>query len=93
MSFPVRRRAQEEAELFAHIDWIAERNPQAAIRFADAIEATFTLLSAQSEIGAPHSATNPRLAGLRKWDIPTFQNYLHVYRGEKDYVDDLESDG
>ena len=54
MSYPVRRRAQAEAELLAHIEWIAERNPSAALRFADAIERTFTTLSDQPEIGSPH---------------------------------------
>ncbi len=104
MSYPVRRRAQAEAELLVHIAWIAERNPGAAIRFTDAIEDTFKVLSLQPEIGAPHPSRNPRLRGLRKWVLPSFENYvlfylfrgehvdvLHVYRGERDYEDDLES--
>ena len=106
MSFPVRRRACAEAELFAHIDWIASRNSDAAIRFAAAIEHAFMLLAHQPEIGTPHTARSPRLYGLRKWAIPKFPNYLlfylfrgeyvdvlHIYRGEQDYDDDLESNG
>jgi len=61
---PVRRRARAEIELLSHVERIAERDLDAALRFADAIEEAIALIRNHPEIGAPYESADPRLIGF-----------------------------
>lgn len=50
-----------------------------ALRFLDAIEASFRMIQQHPEIGSPRYARTPRLAGLRKWAIRGFEKNLIFY--------------
>ena len=55
---------------------IAHRNPEAAVRFATAAEASFELLRQHPRIGRLRSFSVP---GVRSWIIPGFANHLVFY--------------
>jgi len=60
--------------------YIGERNPDAAHRFRQAAEATFSALARMPGTGAPYEVNNPRLQGLRCARVSRFRNYLIFYR-------------
>lgn len=82
MTVPVRRRAEANQELLEHVDRIATDNPDAALRFIDAFEKALEELAEYPEMGSPYEPDDPRLAGIRKWVLPAYPNYLLFYRFE-----------
>lgn len=87
MTYPVRRRAQANQELLEHVDRIADGDPDAALRFIDAIESALTHLSAHPEMASIYDADDGRLVGIRQWVLaPPFSKYLLFYRFEKGAV-------
>jgi plasmid stabilization system protein ParE len=64
---------QDLADLAAHI---ANDSNDAALRFLDAADRTFELLSSNPTIGASYFSTEPRLAGIRVWRISGFPSGL-----------------
>ena len=63
---------------------IADDNPDASIRFLDAIDHARTELVRFPEIGAIRRFDSPALSGLRVWPIPGFENWMIFYRIEED---------
>jgi toxin ParE1/3/4 len=59
---------------------IAKDRPLSAIRFIDAAQATVKLLSLNPEIGSMTQFSSSRLAGVRRWRVKGFQNYLIFYQ-------------
>ncbi len=59
--------------------YIWERSPDAAGRFRQAAEATFTALAKSPGIGEVYKVNNPRLEGLRCTNVRRFKNYLIFY--------------
>lgn len=70
------RAGQDLEDLF---DYIAENNPDAALRFFDATRQTIARLASMPSIGSPYRVNNPRLDGLRKWKVKGFERYLIFY--------------
>jgi toxin ParE1/3/4 len=60
--------------------FLAEDNIEASERFLDAAERAFRRLSVMPRIGRPWVSGVGALAGVRKWPIPRFRNYLVFYR-------------
>jgi toxin ParE1/3/4 len=60
--------------------FIQRDSPNAAIRFLAAADASFQRLATMPELGQRQSFGRTELAGLRVWQIRTFENYLIFYR-------------
>ncbi|GFE70976.1 type II toxin-antitoxin system RelE/ParE family toxin [Chroococcus sp. FPU101] len=66
--------------------YIAQNNPDAALRFFDATRKTITKLAQIPSMGSLYSVRNSRLEGLRKWSIKGFENYLIFYLTSEDLL-------
>ncbi|MBW4563358.1 MAG: type II toxin-antitoxin system RelE/ParE family toxin [Mojavia pulchra JT2-VF2] len=62
-----------------HFAYIAQENPDAALKFFDAIRETFAQLAKMPGMGRLYKVQNPRLQGLRKWAVKDFKKYLIFY--------------
>jgi toxin ParE1/3/4 len=63
-----------------HIAHIASNRPDAADRFATAVEDAFAMLAVNPELGACKTMSNDALTGLRIWTMKGFRNYAIFYR-------------
>lgn len=68
--------SQDLDDLF---DYIAQNNPDAALRFFEATRNTIAKLAQTPSIGSLYFVKNPRLEGLRKWSVKGFENYFIFY--------------
>ena len=66
-------------------NFIAQNNPDIALKFFDAARQTFNQLAQNPEIGAIYEVSKPELQGLRRWRVRKFDKYMIFYR----YDDDL----
>ena len=81
MSPPVRKRPAAQRDLLEHFVALGERAGEAtALRFFQAAEATFAELAAMPGMGHTEDFDNPRLAGMRRWRVRGFDNYLIFYQ-------------
>lgn len=60
-------------------EFMAQNNPDIALRFFDAARETIARLALMPNIGNKYFTNNPHLKGLRKWGIKGFNNYLIFY--------------
>jgi len=67
-------------ELAELADFMARTSPRTALRFLDAAEAEFASLAALPGLAGVYETSNPPLAGLRVWPIPSFPKHLIFYR-------------
>lgn len=83
----VYQRAAARRDLVEHFVYVAENaGLGTAERFLAATEASFDDLAKQPLIGAPLRFGPPELAGLRKWSVKGFENYLVFYMPRADGV-------
>jgi toxin ParE1/3/4 len=76
----VHRRPAARRDLVAQAVYLAENaGEETAERFLDNAEASFETLAAQPLMGAPLRLRRPELAGLRKWRVDNFDNFLIFY--------------
>lgn len=84
------RIGQREAarrDLIGHFVYLAEEAGfDTAERFLNNAEATFNLLATQPYMGAPLALRRPELAGLRKWRVDEFDNFLIFYMPQHDGI-------
>jgi toxin ParE1/3/4 len=81
------RRATARRDLVEHFVFLAETAGQeTAERFLDNTRASFEDLATQPSIGAPVKLRSPALAGLRKWPVREFKNYLIFYLPRPDGI-------
>ena len=66
--------------------YISKENPAAAERVLDAVEGTFSQITAQPESGVLWPTRNPQLQNVRMLPVDGFNNYLVFYRIEGDAV-------
>lgn len=59
--------------------FIQRDGPQAAIRFLAAAEISFQRLASMPELGERQEFGSTKLAGLRRWPVQGFENYLVFY--------------
>lgn len=82
--------AQHEAarrDLVEHFVYLVEEaGLDTAERFLSNTEATFNLLATQPYMGAPLTLRRPELAGLRKWRVDEFDNFLIFYLPRHDGI-------
>jgi toxin ParE1/3/4 len=83
----ITKRATAQRDLIAHYVYLAENaNGEIADRFLANAKATFNVLRQQPFIGAPLTLRHPDLAGMRKWCITDFDNFLVFYIPRRDGV-------
>lgn len=66
----------EQADYFYRVD----SSSDASERFLSAAEKAFGQLAQMPTMGSVEEVRVPRAAGLRRWPIPGFRNYLVFYR-------------
>jgi toxin ParE1/3/4 len=83
----LRQHAAARSDLIEHFLYLAEEAGEAAAhRFLDEAEASFATLLRNPGIGAPVALRRPELAGLRKWRVSGFDNFLIFYLPKHDGV-------
>ena len=81
------QRAAARRDLVEHFVYLADSaGPNAAERFLAQAEASFDDLAKQPKMGAPLTLKSPELAGLRKWRVKDFDNFLIFYMPRPDGV-------
>jgi toxin ParE1/3/4 len=74
------KRPAARRDLVEHYVYLAENaGEETADRFLRQADVTFALLAEQPEIGAALTLRAPQLAGLRKWRVRDFENFLILY--------------
>ena len=74
-------RAEEAIRDVADIHlFIAMNNPEAAVRFLDALRLSFRTLAQWPEAGLRYQSNRAALSGMRFWPVRRFANYLIFYR-------------
>lgn len=73
-------RHDAELDAFGYFQYIQERNPEAAVRFLEAIDATVHGLALQPLKGRLRKFRGADLRGIRSWRVDHFENYLIFYR-------------
>ena len=83
----VYQREAARRDLVEHFVYLAENaSLDMAERFLAHAEASFDDLAGQPMMGAPLTLKSPELAGLRKWRVKDFDNYLIFYAPRRDGV-------
>ena len=83
----VRQRAAARRDLVEHFVYLAESaGLDTAERFLRQAETTFNALSEQPMIGAPLTLKYLDLAGMRKWRVKDFDDFLIFYLARPDGV-------
>lgn len=76
----VYQRAAAGRDLVDHFVYLTENaGPDIAERFLTNVATSFNELAGQPMIGAPLTLRHPELAGMRKWRVKDFDNYLVFY--------------
>jgi plasmid stabilization system protein ParE len=68
-----------DRDIDGHIAFLSRERPDAALRFLDAVAATFDHIARMPGIGSTRNYRNPRLAGLRMIPVSGFDNFLVFY--------------
>ena len=66
-------------DIDANVNYLRVYNERAAFRLFDSIRLTLTQIAKIPKIGVSYPLQNSRLAGLRKWPIKDFSNYIIFY--------------
>ncbi len=83
--FVLRRAAQQDIDSLA--DYLeTEAGKEAALRFVDSAQASFTALGVSPKLGPIVPTRKADLDGLRKWRVAGFPDYLIFYRPEQNRV-------
>ena len=74
-------------DLAAIVDYLADKNPEVADRFINAVPATLESLSQMPGKGSPKQFRDKKLAGIRSWYVAGFRGYLILYRVVPDAIE------
>jgi toxin ParE1/3/4 len=69
-----------ELDAFGYFQYIREHNPDAAVRFLQAIDDTIESLALQPLKGRLRKFRGRDLKNIRSWRVDGFENYLIFYR-------------
>lgn len=73
-------RHDAELDALGYFHFLLERNPEAAFRFLDAVDATIEGLAVQPLKGRQRKFRAKDLKNIRSWRVDNFENYLIFYR-------------
>lgn len=79
MTYTLRILPKADADLDAAARYIARDSLPAALRFYDAVDATYRELRQHPNRWPHYELDHPRLTGLRKRSVKGFSNYLVFY--------------
>ena len=83
--YQVRKRATARRDLVEHFLYLFEEaGLETADRFLVNAEESFTHLSTHPHLGVQLSLRNSELAGMRKWQVKDFENFLIFYQPHED---------
>ena len=74
-------------DIDAHVNYLRVYNEKAAFCLFDAIRLTLTQISKIPKIGVSYPLQNSRLAGLRKWHVKDFSNYIIFYLEKPEQIE------
>jgi toxin ParE1/3/4 len=74
-------------DIDAHVNYLRVYNEKAAFCLFDAIRLTLTQISKIPKIGVSYPLQNSRLAGLRKWQVKDFSNYIIFYLEKAEQIE------
>jgi toxin ParE1/3/4 len=77
------------SDITRNYEYLAQFNPDVALRFFDATRYSFAEIAHNPEIGSVYPVKNPRLQGLRKWQVKDFRKYLIFYRVQETSIEIL----
>jgi toxin ParE1/3/4 len=69
--------------------YFAQRVPEVRIRFRRAIAKTVHVLARSPNLGERYPCRNPRLKGMRRWQVDGFPNHVIFYRPVDDRLEIL----
>lgn len=67
-------------DLLEITQYLGERDPSVAIRFAQAVPDTLEDILRFPDVGSPRYFQDPDLAGIRSWRVRGFKKYLIFYK-------------
>ncbi|HLP91639.1 MAG TPA: type II toxin-antitoxin system RelE/ParE family toxin [Nostocaceae cyanobacterium] len=70
-----------------HFAYLSQNNPDTALKFFDATRETFAQLARMPGMGNLYQDDNPRLQGLRKWQVKGFKKYLIFYYDRAEHIE------
>ena len=79
--------ARAERDLLEHFEYLLGENPEAALRFVDAVEAAYRALARMPLMGVARPFHRPGLEDLRMWPVPDFEKFLIFYRPSPDGIE------
>lgn len=82
-----RVRPKAKADIDGILDFLAERNLEAAVRFSLALEQTFDLLCDSPLAGVLVYADTDEYASVRRWPVHRYLNYVVYYVAGERVVD------
>jgi toxin ParE1/3/4 len=77
------------ADINHNYDYLSKINPDSALKFFDSTRQSFAEIARNPEIGRIYPINNPRLKGLRKWQVRDFRKYLIFYRVQETSIEIL----
>jgi toxin ParE1/3/4 len=83
----VRKRASAKQDLIGHFVYLAENaSIETAERFLSCAQDSFSDLANNPEMGPLLQVRNPELAGIRKWRVKDFENFLIFYKPDENGI-------
>lgn len=79
MTRRVRVSPSSDRDIDGHIAFIAGEQPEASLRFIDAVATTFDHIARTPGMGSTRNYRNPRLAGMRMIPVSGFEKFLVFY--------------
>lgn len=73
-------RHDAELDAFSYFEYLEQRNPEAAQKFLQAIDATVLGLAQHPLKGRLRKFRGEDLKGIRSWRVDGFENYIIFYR-------------
>ena len=87
MEFGLRVLPAADSDVDDLAEYIAQDSIEQAMRFYDAVNATYKMILQAPERWALYGFTHPRLSDLRKRSVLGFPNHLVFYRIDADIVE------
>ena len=83
----VKTRATAREDLVAHFVYLSESaSLETAERFLTRVEESFNDLASHPNMGSPLALPHRDLAGIRKWRVKDFENFLIFYQPGQDGI-------
>ena len=87
MTGEAHKRAAARRDLVQHFVYLAENAAlDSADRFLANAERCFSELAEQPQMGSPLTLRRAEFAGMRKWRVPDFENFLVFYLPRNDGI-------